>query len=354
MTSKERLYAAMDGKEPDRIPRAMNFYRVNVEGMAPPGAFRDDMLDVRFVRFTPSPEEEELKKRALPYSGDTRLGSASQVATYQHWNYCPDDVASRNPLAGAESLDDLKQFPFPEVRGPYLDEDLSRQVADIHGRELAAAGGLPHLGGELFEAAWRLRGLDNFLIDLIRRPDWAHYILDRLVELAVRNAESLARAGIDVLALDDDVGMPGSMMISPATWREFFKPRMAAIIHAARHINPEIRVLYHSDGAFDPIIGELAEIGVNAINPIQPEHMDAERIRREHGTRPALWGTVGRQTTFSFASPDEIRTEVKHRVDTLGRAGLILCPAYDINEPDIPWESGAAFLEAADHYGRPQ
>ncbi|RMF93298.1 MAG: hypothetical protein D6736_02015, partial [Nitrospinota bacterium] len=216
---------------------------------------------------------------------------------------------------------------------------------------LAAGGNLPHLGGELFEAAWRLRGLENFLIDLIQRPDWAHFLLDRLADLARRNAETLARSGIDLLALDDDVGMPGKMMISPTTWREFFKPRLARIIQAARAIKPDLRILFHSDGYFEPIIADLIEIGVNAINPIQPDHMDAARIRQRFGSRLALWGTVGRQTTFSFATPDEIRQEVKYRIETLGRAGLILCPAYDIDEPEVPWENLVAFLEAVETYG---
>jgi uroporphyrinogen decarboxylase len=60
---------------------------------------------------------------------------------------------------------------------------------------------------------------------------------------------------------------------------------------------------------------------------------------------------VGHQTTFSFATPDEIRQEVKHRIETLGRAGLILSPAYDIDEPDIPRENVIAFLDAAETYG---
>jgi len=60
---------------------------------------------------------------------------------------------------------------------------------------------------------------------------------------------------------------------------------------------------------------------------------------------------VGRQTTFSFSTPDEIRKEVRQRIETLGRAGLILCPAYDVDEPDIPWENVAAFLEAVRAFG---
>jgi uroporphyrinogen decarboxylase len=224
-------------------------------------------------------------------------------------------------------------------------------VEDLHARGLAAGGNLPHLGGELFEAAWRLRGLENFLLDLLERPDWAHFLLDRLSDLARRNAETLARAGVDVLALDDDVGMPRTMMISPTAWREFFKPRLAAIIGAARAVKSDLRVLFHSDGYFEPIVGDLIEIGVNAINPLQPDHMDAARIRRCYGPRLALWGTVGHHTTFSFAAPGEIRREVRLRVETLGRAGLVLCPAYDVDEPDIPWANVAAFLEAAREYG---
>jgi uroporphyrinogen decarboxylase len=351
MNARERLLTALDGGEPDRVPCALAFYHVDVKNVIPRGRHRNGTVSVHFVRFPPSPEEEELSRQAQPYSGDTRLGTVSQVTTYLHWRYRPETPDQRNPLARARSLDDLRDFSFPDLRAPYRVKGLAKQVRALHERGLAAGGNLPHLGGELFEAAWRLRGLENFLLDLVERPDWAHYILDRLAELARRNAETLARAGVDVLALDDDVGMPKSMMIGPHHWREFFKPRLSSIIEAARAIKPDLRILFHSDGYFAPIVDDLIEIGVNAINPLQPEHMDPVRIRAQFGTRLALWGTVGRQTTFSFASPDEIRREVKLRIDTLGRAGLILCPAYDIDEPDIPQENVLAFLDTVRDYG---
>ncbi len=351
MNTRERLLTALDGGEPDRVPCALGFYHVDLDQLAPPGWTWDGLLDVQFVRFPPSPEEQELRRLARPYRGDTRLGTAAQVTTYARWSYRPEMPEQRNPLARARSLDDLRAFPFPDVAAPYHARGLACQVEQLHERGMAAAGNLPHLGGELFEAAWRLRGLENFLLDLVERPEWAHYLLDRLADLARRNAEALARAGVDVLALDDDVGMPRTMMIGPHHWREFFKPRLARIIGAARAIKPDLRVLFHSDGYFEPIVGDLVEIGVDAINPLQPEHMDAARIRRQFGPRLALWGTVGRQTTFSFSTPGEIRREVRRRVETLGRAGLVLCPAYDIDEPDIPWANVAAFLEAVRDYG---
>ncbi len=344
MNGRDRILAALDGYEPDRVPRALAFYRIDAKALAPPGSWHDGLVDVEFVAFPVSAEEEDLRRRALPYAGNTRLGSRSQVARYASWGYHPEASETANPLEHATSLADLERFPFPEVRGPRVVDDLSRQVNDIHRAGLAAGGNTPHLGGELFEAAWRLRGLENFLIDLVRRKEMAHYLLDRLSELARSNAATLAQAGVDVLSLDDDVGMPGTMMISPATWRESFKPRLAGIIGAARAVKPDIRVLYHSDGHFEPILDDLVEIGVAAINPLQPEHMDAVRIRRRFGSRLALWGTVGRQTTFAFADATTIRREVRHRIRSLGRGGLILCPAYDIDEPDVPWTNIAAFL----------
>lgn len=351
MNGRERVLRALDGESPDRVPCALNFYHASLDRVAPRGYDWASMIDVQFVRLPPSPEETALREAARPYPPDTRLGTFSQMATYTHWAYHPETLPDRNPLGRAESLADLMRFPFPEANTPYHVDGLREQVAAYHARGWAVGGNLPHLGGELFEAAWRLRGLENFLFDLLERPAWADYLLDRLTALACRNAETLARAGIDILALDDDVGAPVTMMIGPAMWCRFFKPRMAEIIRVARAIKPDLRIIFHSDGYFEPLIPHLIEIGVNGINPLQPEHMDAEKIRRRYGPGLAFWGTVGHQTTFSFATPSAIRAEVKHRIETLGPAGLVLSPAYDLDEPDIPWANIAAFLEAVRDYG---
>lgn len=351
MNGRERALTALDGGEPDRVPKALSFYHVDIPALTPAGEVRDDLVDVEIVKFPLSPEEESLRQRAEPFAPDTRLGSPYQVATYERWQYRPQTPEYSSPLADARSLDELRGFPFPDVSAPYQAEGLAQQVQEIRARGLAAGGNLPHLGGEMFEAAWRLRGLENLLFDLLERPEWADYLLDRLAEMARRNAETLVRAGVDVLVLDDDVGMPGTMIIGPTTWRHYLKPRLAAVVEAARAIRPEVRTVYHSDGSFEPIVGDLIEIGINGINPVQPEHMDAARLRRRYGPRLAMWGTVGHQTSFSFGRPEEIREEVRQRIETLGRAGLILCPAYDIDEPDIPSANIAAFLKAVEEFG---
>jgi uroporphyrinogen decarboxylase len=193
VTGRERILAALDGREPDRVACALSFFHVGFDdlGLAPEN--RNDIVDVDFVSFPEAADEEALRRAAQPYPADTRLGTATQIATYARWRYRPHSPARANPLARAQSLADLQAFPFPEVVTYAHNDFLRSQVDALHARGLAAGGNLPHLGGELFEAAWRLRGLENFLIDLRTRPEWAHFLLDRLMEFASRNARAHRR-----------------------------------------------------------------------------------------------------------------------------------------------------------------
>ena len=258
----------------------------------------------------------------------------------------------RRPAAGwvgISSLAELAEAVFPDLTNPKRYAGLAGQVERWHARGLAVAGSPPHLGGELFETAYRMRGFEEFMIDLKERKSLANYLLDQLTAMLIHNALILAQAGVDILLLDDDVAMPTGLMISPALWREMFGERLANVIQLAREAAPELLVFYHSDGDFTRLIPDLVEIGVNAINPVQPDCMDAIAIKREFGDRLALWGTVGSANTWDFGAPDQIRSEVRHRIETLGPAGLLLAPAYDIDF--TPLENIMAFVEAVREFG---
>ena len=143
MNARERLLVALDGGEPDRIPCALGFYHVDVRSLASRGGGWEDIIDVHFVKFPLSPEEEALRHLAKPYSPDTRLGNPSQVATYARWDYRPETPESRSPLAGARSLDELREFPFPDVSVPYHAESLAalqREIDIVHGAHDAFLG----------------------------------------------------------------------------------------------------------------------------------------------------------------------------------------------------------------------
>jgi uroporphyrinogen decarboxylase len=227
------------------------------------------------------------------------------------------------------------------------------EVDRWHERGYAVMASPPHLGGELFETAWRMRGFTQFMIDLARNPSLVEYLLEQLTAMHLAVSLALVRAGIDILALDDDVAEPTRMLISPAMWRHYFKPRVKAIIDTARAANPAVAIFWHSDGNIEPIIPDLIEIGVDILNPVQPDVMDPARIKAQHGDRLVFFGTVGTPQRWSWGTPDDIRAEVRERIETVGRGGgLIVSPAYDLEpEENIPWENVVAFFEAVEEFG---
>ena len=344
MTSRERVLAALSGERVDRVPAALGFRATPVEQYAPSG-YGGPFPDAVCVSFNTSEAEVDFQQRVRPVRYDTRLGTPDLLANYRDWRYWHPRL--RNPLARAISAQEIEDFPFPDMHSPARHEHLPAAVARFKAQGYAVAGGLPHLGGELFETAWRLRGLEAWLLDLIERPELAHALLDRLRDMCVANAQILARAGVDVLVLDDDVGMPTTMMIGRDLWARYLKPRVAEIIAAGRAINPDLRVLYHSDGWILPIIDELIEIGVNALNPIQPDVVDPVEIKRRFGDRITLWGAVGTQATFSESAPEVVRSETRMRLETLGPDRLVLCPAYDLVASDRLWPNIETFLRVA-------
>jgi len=168
----------------------------------------------------------------------------------------------------------------------------------------------------------------------------------RITQIRVRQARLVAQLGIDVLRLGDDVGSQKGMLISPALWRKWLKPKLAKVIDLAKKTNPKVFIFYHSDGNIMEIIPDLIEIGVELLNPIQPECMGPKEIKRLYGDKLSLWGTIGTQSTMPFSTPEEVSAIVKERIETLGGdGGLILAPTH-VLEPEVLWENILAFVEA--------
>jgi len=343
MNSRERVLAALRGEPTDRVPVYFDlapfqetFQRMGIDD---PDAHLG--VDLKKIWFVPTAEQGGDE----PDADAPVIGNEQQLANYKLWGYHPERVDRRNPLIRAGCVEDLEGYDFPVVRTA---EDISRlreAVALAHQRGFAVAGQIPHLGGVLFETAYRLRGLDNLLEDFLLRPRFASALLDRITDAACRNVAQLVAAKVDILVLGDDVGTPTSMLISPEMWREWFKPRLARLIDVARESDPQLAVAYHSDGFYLPIIKDLIEVGVTILNSVQPDCMDPVILRERFGDALTLWGTVGSATLLPFAAPGAIEREVRLRIETLGSAGrLILGPAYDL-ENNVPLENVLAFFE---------
>ncbi|MEG0901663.1 MAG: uroporphyrinogen decarboxylase family protein, partial [Clostridia bacterium] len=148
-----------------------------------------------------------------------------------------------------------------------------------------------------------------------------------------------------------DVGMQTGMLMHADIWRELFKPRMASIICAAKEICPKLPIFYHSCGNPTQIIGDLVEIGVTVLNPLQPECVDHLAIKEAFGDRLAFWGGVSAQGAMSFGKPEDVRTEVRRCIEVLGKNGGYLIGPNHVVEPEVPWENLLAFFDAVEEFG---
>ena len=234
MNARERVRAALTCRVPDRIPKALAFWEENVPGI-PTRPRRWDWMcassaSSRRRRKTTSWATCAVCRRMSMWATWGSSAPTTSGTTTPTWPGWP--VERRTHRRGTRG------HILPDLADPRRYAGLAKQVTAYHGRGWAVAGGPPHLGGELFETAYRLRGFQTFLEDLRLRPALARYLLDQLTALVIHNVLILARAGIDILLLDDDVAMPTGMIIGPAMWRAFFKPRLANAIRLAREINP--------------------------------------------------------------------------------------------------------------------
>jgi len=349
MDGRERVRRALTRREPDRIPKALAFFALSLPTIAPSTPEDYFGLDVQFVDFDPPPDQDTFLVYLRNLPTDVHVGTLRQLRTYHEWDYHPEHEGAA-ALGSAKNLDELRRHVFPDLADPRRYASLRKQVEAAHRAGRAAAGSPPHLGGELFETAWRLRGFAAFMVDMVARRRLAEYLLDQLTALLIHNALVLANAGVDILLLDDDIAMPTDMLISPRMWREFFRPRMAEVIRLARAASPDLIFFYHSDGDFTRILPELIEIGIDAVNPVQPDCMDARAIKREYGSRLAIWGAVGSAWTWDRSAPARIRDEVRRCVEELGPEGYLACPAYDVDF--TPLDNLRAFADAVEEYGQ--
>lgn len=248
----------------------------------------------------------------------------------------------RHPLEKADSIEQMKEYPFPN----FLEADGShqkKQVEEIHARGLAARG---RMEVTIWETSWYIRGMEELLVDMMMEDEKAEYLLDKVTEGSCIRIASFASAGVDIVDIGDDIGMQNSIMMSEKLYRTWIKPRIKRVIETAKKINPDIIIKYHSCGYIRPFINDLIEVGVDVLNPVQPECMDFKEIHAEFGDRVSFHGTIGTQTTMPFGSVEDVKREVYRNLNIAGTKGGLFCAPTHLLEPEVPFENILAYVEA--------
>lgn len=234
---------------------------------------------------------------------------------------------------------EVEEYPFPEVN----EDDFEKVEKFRRKHENYCVVGFSL---QAFEAACTLFGYNEIFKSMIKEPRKVELVLDRLFEIAYRQAKLLVEAGVDQVYNGDDVGAQTTMLISPLQWRRFLKPRyekLADIIHGGGAF-----FHFHSDGWIEPIVQDLIEIGVDVLEPLQPESMDVRKIKEKYGGKMSFEGGIGVQT-LPFKNRAEIEQEVREAIQILGPTGYTLRPSHTILR-GTPIENIMVLYEAANRY----
>lgn len=256
-----------------------------------------------------------------------------------YYNMC------KHPLENVEDIEDLDSYQFPEPT-EYMLEGLSERL-DANKDKCCILEGLRE---PMFGLPSWLRRNDNFYVDLMINEDFCDALHEKILAYYKTLIDFImTRIGdrIDIVKLADDLGAQNALLMSPETYRARVKPYQAALYGYIKEKYKK-KILLHSCGAIRPIIGDLIEIGVDALNPVQisAENMDPESLKREFGDKITFWGGgIDTQHVLSVATPDVVREHVRRNMSIFKpHGGYVFTQVHNI-QPDVPIENILAMYE---------
>lgn len=375
MTPRERLNTALDHREPDRVPIDLGGIVTGITKVAHERVRRylgieggENIIDM--IQQLVEPEEELLRR----FGVDTRYvfltGSRDHtVEDFELPEYTDEwGVKRRRAVLNtggayydivespftASTLEELKsrEWPDPYVEGRF--KDLGVEAKRL--RDETDYAVIVNAIGSVFEFTWYTRGFEQFLMDLALEPAVAEFLMDRMLEFQSGLFDQiLEETGeyVDVVMVGDDISNQLGPTIDPELYRKIVKPRQKKLYDLIKS-KTDAKLFYHSCGSTRDFIADLADIGVDIINPVQvaAAGMDTAALKKEFGSYVSFWGGIDTQWALPFGKPEDVKEEVKRRIDELAPGGGYVLNSVHNIQSDVPPENVVAMFDAALEYGK--
>lgn len=382
MTARERVLAALSHTEPDRVPLDLGttfvtgIHRVAYERLVAALGLRD--LEVRppldpFQQLA-MPDDEVLRElgvdtrsvylrlpgRALqnPFEDDEYLYSTDDWGITRrmpkqgglYYDMCA------HPLAGVDTVAGVDAYAWPD---PLAGLDLDAVEAAC--LDVKRSGDYPLIvggfGSGMLELVLWLQGYDQGYMNLLVNREVTEAILEHVVELKIAYAEALlARVGpyVDIFYNGDDLGLQHGPMIRVEWFRELLTRRYVAYHEAIKRAAPQTKLFFHTCGSVVALLPDLIATGIDILNPVQVNAAgmgDTAALKRDFGDAVTFWGAIDTQRVLPRGTPQDVKDEVRRRIDDLAPGGgYVLNTSHNI-QADVPPENILALVEALDEYG---
>ena len=379
MNSQQRICLALDHKAPDRIPLDLgSMYESSIVKSTYTklrkylGLAIDEELDLfDVIQQLPVLEEDLLEYLKVDARG-IYPGPSSRwkldIRQEGNYKYFIDEWkikwfmplkkgyyydARFHPMKELE-LEGIKDFNYPDFSDPSRYSELKEKASGIKekGYALVSGAGI----GIMLMCSW-LRGMEQFFIDMATNKKLANYLLDRVTEGACTAWEnSLAEIGdpLDIAHTGDDLANQLAPMISMDMFEELLKPRYRKIIDTIKK-HTDASISFHTCGSVYKFIPHLIDIGIDILNPVQVSavDMDTKKLKKEFGNDIVFWGGgCDTQKVLPYGTPDEVREEVKRRIDDLAEGGGFVFNQVHNIQAGVPPENIMAMYETLWEYGK--
>ncbi|MFX0069564.1 MAG: uroporphyrinogen decarboxylase family protein [Candidatus Hermodarchaeota archaeon] len=210
-------------------------------------------------------------------------------------------------------------------------------------------------GGSIFELGSYFRRLDKFLIDLIKYPSKVEKFLDMLMEFQLTTLKvifSYIGDVVDIIRIGDDLGENKGPLISPRIYRKIIKPYHIELCDFIKK-HSSMKIFFHSCGSITPIIPDLIEAGIDILNPVQlsANNMDPKHLKENFGDDLTFWGGgVDTRYVFNRKSPEEVKQHVKELLKIFAPGGGFVWSAVHNILPDVPPQNIVAAFEAIEEF----
>ena len=371
MTSRERFQAALEHREPDRVP-------IDVGGDLHNGIHETAYRNLlKYLQ-----EEDEIKLydivqhlAAVKDSVYTRLHSdtryifakpasafelilAPDSSWYDEWgvkrmNVGLYDEAIEQPLAGC-TLDDVLKYKLPDPKDAGRFAGLGRQAKELYeNTDFALVGGS---AASLFYLTSELIGFQEYMEKILTEPKIIETLIDKVLEWQIEFFNGyLNEIGdyIEMVWMGDDWGTQLAPLMSPRMFKDIFASRYAEFVKIIKR-KAEVKVALHSCGAVYWALEEFAKAGIDVIHPLQGDASgltDPALLKKEFGGSLVFYSNLRNQSTIPYGTPQEVEREVKTKIAALAQGGGYIMSGGHNFQADVPAENILALVDATLKHG---
>ena len=272
---------------------------------------------------------------------------------YPYIDGYPENFSGLGAAMGKVHWSALAHSPWDHAAEPDFWTELRRRALAL--RQTSDRALVIVAGCNLFEWGTFLRRMDHFLIDLIDDQANVERLLDALLEIHLQTLEKVCQAVGDVaniIRFGDDLGTDQGPFMSPRLYRKLFKPRHKALTEYVKQ-HSQMHTFLHSCGSIYRLLPDLIEAGYEVINPVQTNSRDMqpERLKREFGQELTFWGGgCDTRQILNRGTPEQVKEDVRRNIEILAPGGgFVFNPIHNIL-PDVPPENIEAMFAALDEY----